>query len=84
MGFQPAPGKRWVVSPRFDETFGLAVASAFIQEENNNELVIEATWQIQVNEYLSLKPDLQYVIKPGGVSSSKNALVFSLRTEIGL
>ena len=84
MGFQITPGKRWLVSQRFEETFGLAIGSAFIQEENNNELVIEATWQIQINEYLSLKPDLQYVINPGGVSSSKNVLVFSLRTEIGL
>lgn len=83
MGFQTAPGKRGIVSSRFDETFGLAVASAFIQEEYNNELVVEATWRIQVNGMFSVQPDLQYIIHPGGAVTSGNVLLFSVHTEIG-
>jgi porin len=84
LGFQTVPGARWFLLKNLDQTFGLAVNSAFIQEANANEMVIEAAWQIQLSEFLSIKPDLQYVVNPGGDTAAENALVFSIRTEVGL
>ena len=84
LGFQTVPGTRWFLLRNLDQTFGLAVNSAFIQTANANEMVVEAAWQIQLSEFLSIKPDLQYVINPGGDTTAESALVFSIRTEVGL
>lgn len=71
-----------LISSRKDDVFGLGVAIANL-EQMGTEVVIEGTWQAQINDHIGLKPDLQYVISPGGSATSKNSMVFSLRTEVG-
>ena len=39
------------------------------------ETVIEANYQITLTSWLSITPDIQYVIRPSGSSAIKNALV---------
>jgi porin len=46
------------------------------------ETVIEMNYQITVNGWLSITPDLQYVIRPGGSNAIKNALVLGAQVAI--
>jgi porin len=46
------------------------------------EMVLEVTYQAQITKWLSMQPDLQFVINPGGNQDLKNALVIGLRTAI--
>ena len=43
------------------------------------ETAIEMNYRYQFNDYLSLMPDLQWIINPAGTEGAKNALVGSLR-----
>ncbi len=84
IGFQTLGGSRFLFTNAIEQTFGLAINSAFVAEEGTNEIVIEAAWHLQITDNLALKPDFQFVVNPGGVSSAQPALVFSIRTEIGI
>jgi porin len=53
---------------------GLAVRSA--------EKTIELTYLIQVNSWLALQPDLQYVITPNTTTAIPNAWAFQFRIEM--
>jgi porin len=46
------------------------------------EMVLEVTYQAQIIKWLSMQPDLQFVINPDGNQDLKNALVIGLRTAI--
>jgi porin len=46
------------------------------------ETVVEANYQITLNRWLSITPDIQYVIKPSGSSAIKNALVLGTQVAI--
>ena len=46
------------------------------------ETVIEVNYQITFNRWLSITPDIQYVIKPSGSSAIKNALVLGTQVAI--
>jgi porin len=46
------------------------------------ETVIEVNYQITLNRWLSITPDIQYVIKPSGSSAIKNALVLGTQVAI--
>lgn len=46
------------------------------------ELVVEATYRWQITPWLSLQPDVQVVIDPGGRSDLGTAVVTGLRTAI--
>ena len=46
------------------------------------ETVIEANYQITVRRWLSITPDLQYVIRPSGSSHIGNALVLGTQLTI--
>ncbi len=48
----------------------------------HNEYVVEAIYNIGVIHSISIAPDLQYVIHPGGTTDNKNALVFGLKTNV--
>jgi porin len=48
----------------------------------NAETAIEATYLWQVNGWLALQPDLQYVIRPNTTTAIPNALAFQLRIEV--
>lgn len=43
------------------------------------ESALELNYRYQFNDYISLMPDLQYIINPAGAEGAKNALVGSLR-----
>ena len=46
------------------------------------ETVIEVNYQITLNSWLSITPDMQYVIRPSGSSAIKNALVLGTQLAI--
>jgi len=46
------------------------------------EMVLETTYQAQITPWLSLQPDLQFVINPGANRSSPNALVLGARMAV--
>jgi len=46
------------------------------------ETVIEANYQITLNRWLSITPDMQYVIRPSGNSAIKNAFVLGTQLAI--
>jgi len=46
------------------------------------ETVIEANYQINLYSWLSITPDLQYIIRPGGSGAVKNALALGTQLAI--
>ncbi|MBI2799889.1 MAG: carbohydrate porin [Gammaproteobacteria bacterium] len=46
------------------------------------EVTVELTYRAPLGTWLSLQPDLQYVIHPADAPASRNALVFGLRMEV--
>jgi porin len=46
------------------------------------ETVIEANYQFSLTGWLSITPDIQYVIRPSGSSAIKNALVLGAQVQI--
>ena len=46
------------------------------------ETVIEANYQIILKRWLSITPDLQYIIRPSGSSAIDNALVLGAQAAI--
>jgi len=45
-------------------------------------MVLEATYQAQINKWLSIQPDLQLIINPGGNQDLGNAVVIGGRASI--
>lgn len=68
---------------RTDDILGIAINAANISEYDNWEVVLEASWYVHMTNYFSLKPDIQYIINPGGNPDSDSSIVLSLRAEIG-
>jgi len=46
------------------------------------EMVIEFTYQAAITPWLTIQPDLQYIVNPGGTSDQGNALVIGGRAAI--
>ena len=46
------------------------------------ETVIEANYQVTLTSWLSITPDIQYVIRPSGSSAIRNALVLGMQVAI--
>ena len=79
-----------LIPTRDNDVLGMAVAyghlshSALNNERRSNpgyEIVLETTYQIELTPWLSLQPDLQYVIHPSGTNIA-NALVLGARTTV--
>lgn len=70
---------------RMDDILGIAVAHAgFHNSSRNNETTIEVSYRRQLNAYLFIQPDIQYVINPAGTGESlNNALAGILRVGVG-
>lgn len=51
-------------------------------DEPDFEAVIEVTYKVRVAPWLSVQPDFQYVIQPGGDGRLDNALVVGVRTSV--
>jgi porin len=47
------------------------------------ETVFEATYRARVNEWLTVQPDVQYIVNPGFDPTLKNAFMFGLHFEVG-
>lgn len=47
-----------------------------------HEMVLEASYQVALREWLSFQPDLQYIIRPGADGSLRNALVIGARITL--
>lgn len=47
------------------------------------ETQFEITWSDKLSDYVTLQPDLQYIVSPGGDRSVDNALVLGVRLGIG-
>ncbi len=58
------------------------VVGPFGDKSQNYEMVIELNHWFQVTPWLSIIPDMQYIIKPRGLSDVPNALVFGAEIEI--
>ena len=49
-----------------------------------NESSLEFFYKFEVTPAISLKPDIQYILNPGGVKTADDALVFTLRLDVTL
>jgi porin len=80
---------------RSDDQLGLSFASASFGKRyrrnrrgagdsiNDREVVIEAVYNAMIAPWLSIQPDLQYVVNPGGVRRLNDAIVVGLRFKVG-
>lgn len=85
-------GVSWVGPYMADnlDTLGLGVTTVFFSDAagspytQDSETTIEAYYNYQATPWLSLKPDLQYIIHPGGDATLDDALVATLRVTLAL
>lgn len=85
-----AGGMSWraPIPSRSQDEFGIGVAYARFTDDSSlfaspSETAIEAFYVAQLTPWLSLQPDLQYVIDPGGNAvATRNAFVGILRVTI--
>jgi porin len=75
-----------VIPTRENDILGMAVAYGHLQNSDASsnpgyEIVFETTYQIDVHQWLSLQPDLQYVLHPSGTDIA-NALVLGVRATL--
>ncbi len=83
-------GLTWVgpYTKKNPDTIGIGVTAARLTDEpgagftENAETSIETFYNFQATTYLSIKPDLQYIINPGGDESIDNALVLTVRLTL--
>jgi porin len=81
-----AGGLNWAgpFASRSDDALGLYCSFVDLSEDAgyaDDELVIELFYKLQVTPFMSIKPDLQYIINPSGDSTLDDAFVFGLRAE---
>ena len=73
---------------RDDDVFGLAYAhgvfanSAASTYPEDYESVVEAYYNAQITPWFVFGPSIQYVTKPGGSNTAKDAMVFGLRAQM--
>ncbi len=86
---------RGLLPSRSQDIMGLALAYGLLSNDaistiaqtqgtslSQNTFDIEFTYQLQLTQWFTLQPDLQYVIHPGMTQALGNALVVGLRTTI--
>jgi porin len=63
--------------------FGLAYGkfSKYLRGQDY-EMVLEWTYEVAIAPWLTLQPDLQYIIKPSGMSQIANALVGGMQIAV--
>jgi porin len=83
-----------LIPTRDGDTFGVAFAYAKLSSDAlqqgssesagglGAEMALEATYLTQITKWLSLQPDLQFIINPGGNKGLSNALVIGGRLSI--
>ncbi|MEM6853182.1 MAG: carbohydrate porin [Planctomycetota bacterium] len=83
-------GGQWFgpLPDRPDDVLGLMVSPVWFSDEPGAGFTEDAEWafeafvKFQVTPWLSIKPDLQYIIHPGGDATVDDALVGTLRLEL--
>jgi porin len=82
------------VPGRDTDVAGIAVARAHVSQDysasqvaqgappSSAETVLEATYKVQLAPWWNVQPDIQYIITPGGVEGSPNAVVLGVRTTV--
>ncbi len=89
-------GVRWdaILPSRKDDFLALGYvygmfSDDFAQSQRNRgipgqnfESVIELTYMIQVNEWFTFQPDLQYIINPGGAHQYSDAFVLGFQSSV--
>lgn len=76
------------ISSRPDDVLGFGFSSARFSRADGSpyrresELALESFYRVQVTPWLSVKPDLQYIINPGGETAYNDALVATVRIEV--
>lgn len=76
-----------------DDQMGIAISAARTSESfraaagtasgiDSHEYNVELTWRIPVTDWLTLQPDVQYIVNPGVDASLRNSLVLGLRFEL--
>ncbi len=74
-----------MLSKNNDDVAGIAVAHAGFDSPNKNETTIELSYSYKMNNFLSVQPDIQYIINPSGTDLTlSNALVTAVRFIIEL
>jgi porin len=58
------------------------VAEAAGDPRDRYEASIELTWRAPVTDWLTLQPDVQYILNPGTYSSARDALVVGIRFQL--
>lgn len=73
---------------RDGDQLGFAIASAFTSKDyrltsaaQRSETVFELTYRAPIADWLTIQPNVQYVLNPGADPTLRNALAFGLRTE---
>lgn len=80
-------GLQWVgpIPTRDLDIVGLGAFHVIFSDEgdfaDDYETAIELFYKLQLVDWLSLKPDLQYIIHPGGIGNP-NSLVLGARTQV--
>ncbi len=72
---------------RENDQLGFALARANPGKsvpEGVSETNLELTWRLQVNDWLALQPNFQYVLHPGYDPLVEDAFVIGLRLEVGV
>lgn len=73
-----------------EQSFGIGAAwiktSSALRESadgvDDYETALELTWRAAVTDWLTLQPDVQYIVNPGSQRSLRNAVVVGLRFDI--
>ncbi|MBF0532216.1 MAG: carbohydrate porin [Candidatus Omnitrophica bacterium] len=78
-----------LVPGRDQDQCGIAVTNAYFSHQkalandwDRAEATWETTYRVKVNESVSVAPDFEYVDRPSGDRTKKNASVFMIRTMI--
>lgn len=82
-----AGGVVWVgpCVARSDDALGLYVSHAALSSEagfDHDETVFEVFYRWQLTPWASVKPDIQYILRPGGDPDIDDALVAGVRFEV--
>jgi carbohydrate-selective porin OprB len=76
------------IASRDKDSAGLAIQRGKFTEhpaarfERSHETVYEAYYHLQLSQQLSVSPDVQYVIHPGGTGLIRNGLAFGARLNL--
>lgn len=70
------------------DKLGLAIGYSHISQQSafkayNYELPIELTYRAQLTDWLTVQPNIQYILHPALVASKKNDFLIGLHFEIG-